>query len=43
MEYIVVYPDGSEQNFYILEVAEMYATINGGVVITQQVFDAETV
>ena len=33
MEYTVVYPNGTEQKFYIRGVAEMYAQINGGRVV----------
>ncbi len=33
MEYTVVYPDGSQQQFYVRSVAEMYAAINGGRVV----------
>ena len=33
MEYTVVYPNGTEQKFYIRAVAEMYAQTNGGRVV----------
>ena len=33
MEYTVVYPNGTEQKFYIRSVAEMYAQIRGGRVV----------
>ncbi len=33
MEYTVVYPDGSQQQFYVRSVAEMYAQIRGGRVV----------
>lgn len=33
MEYTVIYPNGTEQKFYIRGVAELYATINGGRVV----------
>lgn len=33
MGYTVIYPNGSEQKFYIRSVAEMYAQINGGRVV----------
>jgi hypothetical protein len=33
MEYTVVYPNGTEQKFYIRSVAEMYAKTNGGRVV----------
>lgn len=30
MEYTVIYSNGTQQQFYIRSVAEMYARINGG-------------
>lgn len=33
MEYTVVYPNGTEQQFYIREVAEMYARIRKGRIV----------
>jgi len=33
MSYTVIYPNGSQQQFYIRSVAEMYAKINGGRVV----------
>jgi hypothetical protein len=33
MAYTVVYPNGTEQKFYIRSVAEMYAQINKGRVV----------
>ena len=30
MPYTVIYPNGTQQGFYIRSVAEMYAAINGG-------------
>ena len=33
MEYTVIYPNGTQQQFYIRSVAEMYASINGGRVV----------
>ena len=33
MEYTVIYPNGTQQKFYVRAVAEMYATINGGRVV----------
>ena len=30
MPYTVIYPNGTQQQFYIRSVAEMYAAINGG-------------
>jgi hypothetical protein len=31
--YTVIYPNGTQQQFYIRSVAEMYARINGGRVV----------
>ena len=33
MEFTVVYPNGTQQKFYVRAVAEMYAAINGGRVV----------
>jgi hypothetical protein len=33
MSYTVIYPNGTEQKFYVRAVAEMYAQINGGRVV----------
>jgi hypothetical protein len=33
MAYTVIYPNGTQQQFYIRSVAEMYANINGGRVV----------
>lgn len=33
MPYTVIYPNGTQQKFYIRSVAEMYAQINGGRVV----------
>ena len=33
MPYTVVYPNGTQQGFYIRSVADMYANINGGRVV----------
>ena len=33
MQYTVIYPNGTEQKFYLREVAEMYATIYSGRVV----------
>lgn len=30
MAYTVIYPNGTQQQFYIRSVADMYAKINGG-------------
>lgn len=33
MAYTVIYPNGTQQQFYIRSVAELYARINGGRVV----------
>ncbi len=33
MAYTVIYPNGTQQQFYVRSVAEMYAAINGGRVV----------
>lgn len=33
MEYTVIYPNGTQQKFYVRSVAEMYAVINKGRVV----------
>lgn len=33
MDYTVIYPNGTQQQFYVRSVAEMYAAINGGRVV----------
>jgi hypothetical protein len=33
MPYTVIYPNGTQQQFYIRSVAEMYANINGGRIV----------
>ena len=33
MEYTVIYPNGTQQKFYVRSVAELYASINGGRVV----------
>jgi len=33
MAYTVIYPNGTQQQFYIRSVADMYARINGGRVV----------
>ena len=33
MPYTVIYPNGTQQQFYIRSVAEMYAQIHGGRVV----------
>ena len=39
MSYTVITKTGKIKQFYIKEVAEMYQTINGGVVFTQQILE----
>ena len=43
MEYTLITRNGSIMQFYIKAVADLYQTINGGVVITQQLLVDETV
>jgi hypothetical protein len=33
MPYTVIYPNGTQQQFYIRSVAELYQTINGGRIV----------
>ena len=33
MAYTVIYPNGTQQKFYIRSVAELYARINGGRIV----------
>lgn len=33
MAYTVLYPNGTEQKFYVRSVAEMYAAIHGGRIV----------
>jgi hypothetical protein len=33
MAYTVIYPNGTQQQFYVRAVADMYARINGGRVV----------
>jgi hypothetical protein len=43
MQYTLITSTGKVMQFYVKSVAELYQTINGGVVITQQVLvDVET-
>ena len=42
MQYTLITAQGKIMQFYIKSVAEMYQTINGGVVITQQILVDET-
>ena len=43
MQYTLITAQGKIMCFYVKAVAEMYQALNGGVVITQQILDAETV
>ena len=43
MSYTLITKQGKIMQFYIKSVAELYQTINGGVVITQQILVDETV
>jgi hypothetical protein len=43
MPYTLVTKQGKVMQFYVKAVAELYQTINGGVVITQQILVDETV
>ena len=41
MQYTLITSKGKIMQFYIKAVADMYQTINGGVVFTQQVLETE--
>jgi hypothetical protein len=43
MEYTLITKTGSVMQFYIKAVAELYQSINGGVIVTQQVLEQTTV
>ena len=43
MQYTLLTKNGKVMQFFVKAVAELYQTIYGGVVITQQIFDVETV
>ena len=43
MQYTLITKQGRIMQFYIKSVAELYQSINGGVVITQQILVDETV
>ena len=43
MPYTLITKQGAIMQFYIKAVADLYQTINGGVVITQQILVDETV
>lgn len=42
MSYTLITSKGTVMQFYVKAVADMYQTINGGVVITQQILVDET-
>ena len=42
MQYTLITKQGKVMQFYLKAVADMYQTINGGVVITQQILVDET-
>lgn len=39
MEYTVIYPNGKVMTFYVRAVAEMYALINNGTLVTNEVLE----
>lgn len=41
MQYTLVTSNGKIMQFYVKAVAELYQSINGGVVFTQQILDTE--
>tara|TARA_R110000796_G_scaffold163657_1_gene280635 strand:+ start:340 stop:504 length:165 start_codon:yes stop_codon:yes gene_type:complete len=43
MNYTLITSKGTVQQFFILAVAELYQTINGGVIITAEVFGKKEV
>lgn len=43
MTYTVIYPNGKVMTFYVKAVAELYASINKGVLVTDEVFVKEKV
>jgi hypothetical protein len=43
MQYTLITKNGRIMQFFVKSVAELYQTLYGGVVITQQIFEAETV
>lgn len=43
MQYTLLTKNGKIMQFFVKSVAEMYQTIYGGVVVTQQVLEVETV
>ena len=43
MKYSLITKTGRIMQFYVLEVAQIYQSFEGGVVITQQILEQETV
>ena len=43
MKYSLITKNGRIMQFYVLEVAQLYQSLEGGVVITQQILEQETV
>ena len=43
MKYSLITKNGRIMQFYVLEVAQLYQSFEGGVVITQQILEQETV
>jgi hypothetical protein len=43
MKYSLITKTGRIMQFYVLEVAQLYQIFEGGVVITQQILEQETV
>ena len=43
MKYSLITKKGRIMQFYVLEVAQLYQSFEGGVVITQQILEQETV
>jgi hypothetical protein len=43
MKYSLITKTGRIMQFYVLEVAQLYQSFEGGVVITQQILEQETV
>jgi uncharacterized protein YfkK (UPF0435 family) len=39
MQYTLILPNGKIMQFYIQEIAELYQSINGGVVVTNEVLE----
>lgn len=43
MKYVVIYPNGKVMAFYVKTVAEMYALINNGTLVEEEVQEVENV